>query len=157
MKGTRAQDVQEFFQRVATDWDTMRLARSWGTHDSEKIVRRRLDVSVRFCHSMKEDVGLDGRVLEASTCGSRPRLPHARTHRAHTSSHCVDLCHASCCPCARHIATLGHHRPWSFLGHHLCFDKGRTLVRETLRDSARKIIRKVRPLRRDVRAWVRRA
>lgn len=28
MKGTRAKDVQEFFERVATDWDTMRLARS---------------------------------------------------------------------------------------------------------------------------------
>jgi hypothetical protein len=26
MKDTRAKDVQEFFERVATDWDTMRLA-----------------------------------------------------------------------------------------------------------------------------------
>jgi hypothetical protein len=36
MKGTRARDVQEFFERVATDWDAMRLS-----YYDERVIERR--------------------------------------------------------------------------------------------------------------------
>jgi hypothetical protein len=35
VKDTRAKDVQEFFERVATDWDTMRLA-----YYDERVIER---------------------------------------------------------------------------------------------------------------------
>lgn len=40
MKDTRAKDVQEFFERVATDWDTMRLA-----YYDERVIERMAAVS----------------------------------------------------------------------------------------------------------------
>jgi ubiquinone/menaquinone biosynthesis C-methylase UbiE len=40
VKDTRAKDVQEFFERVATDWDTMRLA-----YYDERVIERMAAVS----------------------------------------------------------------------------------------------------------------
>ena len=40
VKNTRAKDVQEFFERVATDWDTMRLA-----YYDERVIERMAAVS----------------------------------------------------------------------------------------------------------------
>lgn len=40
MKDMRAKDVQEFFERVATDWDTMRLA-----YYDERVIEKMAEVS----------------------------------------------------------------------------------------------------------------
>ena len=52
MKGTRAKDVQEFFERVATDWDTMRLA-----YYDERVIERMAAVSGVDAGMTVADVG----------------------------------------------------------------------------------------------------
>jgi ubiquinone/menaquinone biosynthesis C-methylase UbiE len=52
MKDMRAKKVQEFFQRVATDWDTMRLA-----YYDERVIERMVAVSGVDAHKTVADVG----------------------------------------------------------------------------------------------------
>ena len=52
MEGMRAKDVQEFFERVATDWDTMRLA-----YYDERVIEKMAGVSGVGDGSEVADVG----------------------------------------------------------------------------------------------------
>jgi ubiquinone/menaquinone biosynthesis C-methylase UbiE len=53
MKNTRSKDVQRFFERVATDWDTMRLA-----YYDERVIEKMAEIS---------DVGKDSEVADVGT------------------------------------------------------------------------------------------
>ena len=52
VKDTRAKDVQEFFERVVTDWDTMRLA-----YYDERVIERMASVSGVDAGTTVADVG----------------------------------------------------------------------------------------------------
>ena len=52
MKNMRAKDVQRFFERVATDWDTMRLA-----YYDERVIEKMAEISGVGEDSEVADVG----------------------------------------------------------------------------------------------------
>ena len=52
MKNTRSKDVQRFFEQVATDWDTMRLA-----YYDERVIEKMAEISGVGKDSEVADVG----------------------------------------------------------------------------------------------------
>jgi ubiquinone/menaquinone biosynthesis C-methylase UbiE len=66
VKDTRAKDVQEFFERMATDWDTMRLA-----YYDERVIERLASVSGVDAGTTVADVGTGTGFV---TAGVAPRV-----------------------------------------------------------------------------------
>jgi hypothetical protein len=53
MKNMRSMDVQRFFERVATDWDTMRLA-----YYDERVIEKMAEISGVSEDSEVADIGI---------------------------------------------------------------------------------------------------
>jgi hypothetical protein len=71
MKNMRAKDVQRFFERVATDWDTMRLA-----YYDERVIEKMAEISGVGEDSEVADVGTGTGFVAA---GIAPRVKRYRT------------------------------------------------------------------------------
>jgi ArsR family transcriptional regulator len=77
MKDTRAKHVQEFFERVAADWDTMRLA-----YYDERVIERMVEISGVDGATTVADVGTGTGFVAAGVASRAGRVVAVDNSRA---------------------------------------------------------------------------